>query len=742
MNLKNLLRPLQRMFVVSRNMRKLHIRLQHCYGIKKLEKEFVFGNRTFAIYAPNGSMKTSFAKTFKDLMRGEETKDLIYPERNAVREIKDEKGVELLKEEVFVIEPYNEGYFSDKESTLVVEKELKEKYEKIYVDLEKEKTSFIKNLKSESQSTDCEDEVLSTFLESEKDTLFDILERVFVSIDGSHAKYSFRYNDVFDKKGNVKKFLDKHSKTLDEYIQQYDSLVSQSTFFKKSPNTFGTYQANELLKSIEDNSFFEAGHSINLSDDSKINSAEDLKKLLESEIKKIINDEKLKKIFDTIDKAIGQNAELRAFKKVIEDDNSLIVHLKDYELFRKNVWLGYLSQMQNGIKTLLDFYIAKKEELSEIIKLAGDTATEWEAAAEEFNNRFTGLPFKIKIKNKEDVILKANTPVSEFIFDDAEKRNVNREELLRVLSQGERRALYILNIIFEIRARKKANQKTLLIIDDIADSFDYKNKYAIVEYLKDISEDDNFFQIILTHNFDFFRTILSRGVVPYRQCLISDKNILGINLEQASYVKNPFINNWKNNLTDSKKLIASIPFVRNIIEYTQGDGNGDYLLLTSILHLKQNSALITVNDFKLIFEKNIQDVVFPTSIDTSKNIIDAIFEAAEDCLTATQGANLEHKIVMSIAIRLRAEQFMKSKITNQAFVNGLDGTSNQTWVLFKKYEEKFNNEKESIDILKKVNLITPENIHINSFMYEPILDIGDDELKELYKIVKTKLTVS
>ncbi|MFO0704840.1 MAG: hypothetical protein U0517_02585 [Candidatus Andersenbacteria bacterium] len=64
-------------------------------------------------------------------------------------------------------------------------------------------------------------------------------------------------------------------------------------------------------------------------------------------------------------------------------------------------------------------------------------------------------------------------------------------------------ALYILNIIFEIRARKKANQKTLLIVDDIADSFDYKNKYAIVEYLKDISEDDNFFQIILTHNFDF-----------------------------------------------------------------------------------------------------------------------------------------------------------------------------------------------------------------------------------------------
>lgn len=723
-------------------MNKLNINFQHCYGIKKLEKELVFSNRTFAIYAPNGSMKTSFAKTFADLMNGEETKDLIYTDRKTVREIKDENNVELSKDDVFVIEPYNEKYFSDKESTLVVEKELKEQYEKIYGDLEKEKNSFVKNLKSVSQSTDCEEEVLSTFSENEKETLFDIVERISQSIDDSYVKYSFRYNDIFDKKGNVKKFLDKYSKTLDEYIQQYDSLVSQSSFFKKSANTFGTYQANELLKSIEDNSFFEAGHSINLSDDSKINSAEDLKGLLESEIKKIVSDEKLKKIFDTIDKAIGQNVELRAFKKVIEGDNSLLVHLKDYELFKRKVWLGYLSQMQNDIKTLLDFYTAKKEELSKIIKLAGDTATEWESAAEEFNNRFTGLPFKIKIKNKEDVILKTNAPVSEFIFDDSEKRNVNREDLLRVLSQGERRALYILNIIFEIRARKKANQKTLLIVDDIADSFDYKNKYAIVEYLKDISEDDNFFQIILTHNFDFFRTILSRGIVSYGQCLISNKNALGVTLEQASYVKNPFINDWKNNLTDSKKLIASIPFVRNIIEYTQGDGDNDYLLLTSVLHLKQNSSSITVNDFKLIFEKNIQNVAFPASIDTSKNIIDAIFEAAEDCLTATQGANLEHKIVMSIAIRLRAEQFMKSRITDQAFVGGLDGTPNQTWVLFKKYEEEFNNEKESIDILKKVNLITPENIHINSFMYEPILDMGDDELRGLYKIVKEKLVVS
>ena len=31
--------------------------------------------------------------------------------------------------------------------------------------------------------------------------------------------------------------------------------------------------------------------------------------------------------------------------------------------------------------------------------------------------------------------------------------------------------------------------------------------------------------------------------------------------------------------------------------------------------------------------------------------------------------------------------------------------------------------------------MTPENIHLNAFMYEPILDMSDDHLCKLYKSV-------
>ena len=129
---------------------------------------------------------------------------------------------------------------------------------------------------------------------------------------------------------------------------------------------------------------------------------------------------------------------------------------------------------------------------------------------------------------------------------------------MRTLSTGERKALYILNIIFEVEARRKIQQETLFIFDDIADSFDYRNKYAIIQYLVDIEEVPQFRQLLLTHNFDFFRTVQSR-FVPYGNCLISEKTGVGVVNNQATGIKNPFINDWKNMFfSDERKRLASV----------------------------------------------------------------------------------------------------------------------------------------------------------------------------------------
>ncbi len=77
-------------------MNKVSVELGNCYGIKKLRYDFDFSRkRAYAIYAPNGSMKSSFAETFKNVSKGEHPHDRIFPTRTSVCNIKDENGAVL-----------------------------------------------------------------------------------------------------------------------------------------------------------------------------------------------------------------------------------------------------------------------------------------------------------------------------------------------------------------------------------------------------------------------------------------------------------------------------------------------------------------------------------------------------------------------------------------------------------------------------------------------------------------------
>jgi hypothetical protein len=86
--------------------------------------------------------------------------------------------------------------------------------------------------------------------------------------------------------------------------------------------------------------------------------------------------------------------------------------------------------------------------------------------------------------------------------------------------------------------------------------------------------------------------------------------------------------------------------------------------------------------------------------------------------------------VLAIGIRLKAEEYMWSQVQNKTTIS-----HNQTNKLFDQYKDKFVTDldhEKAIKILERVNIMTPENIHLNSFMYEPILDMGICELKELH----------
>jgi len=382
---------------------------------------------------------------------------------------------------------------------------------------------------------------------------------------------------------------------------------------------------------------------------------------------------------------------------------------------------------------LLAKHQAAEARRKQIEDQAAKERTQWEEVIDMFNDRFF-VPFKLEATNRLTVILGQEPMLSlGFTFQDgADTAAVDRAALMQALSTGEKKAFYVLNILFEIEVRKKAHQETLIIVDDIADSFDYKNKYAIIQYLMDIAEDPYFKQIILTHNFDFYRTIQSR-FVRYPDCFMASKSATGVVLEQAAGIQNVFVKDWKPSfVTEPKKKIACIPFMRNLIEYTRDATDADFLKLTSLLHWKVDSVQITIADLDAIynglFSLNI------ASANGSATVMSLIEHEAGECLTATEGINFENKIVLAIAIRLAAEQFMVAKINDPAFVAGID--SNQTPRLLGKFHDLFSAKVATINVLQRVVLMTPENIHLNSFMYEPILDMSDGHLRKLYGEVK------
>lgn len=722
-------------------MNLIEIKLENCFGIGKLDHKFNFGQlntNSFLVYAPNGTMKTSFAKTL-DLIAKNDGKSLpcdrVYENRSTNHSILAD-GNAIAIGSILVVNAEDNSYDSStKLSSFIASKELKKKYDEIYTELDNQKNEYLKKLKQVSLSTDCETEFVNTYSQSSKDTFFELISTISKVLVSKPDSYNFRYNDIFDKKGNIKKFLEKNQQLLSQYVSKYDELLKKSKFFKSSDNSFGTYQANELLKSTEDNSYFDAGHKFTLSDSEEIKSADELKQLLQKEITTIVNDEKLKKSFDQVDKSIGANAELRAFKNAIEKDNLLLVELEKYEDFRKKIWLNYISSLSKETTELATIYESKKAELEKIINEAKKEFDIWKDIIKTFNERFY-VPFEIKIVNQEDVVLKEETANLEFDYKDPNETPVRKDKnsLLAILSKGEQRAFYMLQLLFDIESRKQQNQKTLLILDYIADSFDYKNKYAIIEYLKELHNSLIFKLIILTHNFDFYRTIASRLSLDWKAAYMVTRNDnREIKLSEGKYRRDVF-SNFKQHISNQKIFISIIPFLRNIIEYTEDNTSTNYKLLTSCLHLKSDTGTIKCSDILNLIHNtfpstNNQNITFGV-----KPIKDLIYETADliEQENPIDEIILENKITLSIAIRLKAEEYMIDKIPNSST---LVITSNQTSELLKHFKT-INTDKPTLTILERVNLMTPENIHVNAFMYEPLVDISVFHLVNLYKKVK------
>lgn len=782
-------------------METLNVHLENCFGIRKLEHPFSFQEgHVNLIYASNGSMKTSFAKVFAKFQHGreQEIRDYIFdvPVEQVVKDIQID-GSPIRAEEIFVIKSFDDSYHSQNISALLLREDLKKEYESLTKDLQVRENDFFAHLKKYFQYTKQADddlakpdldainetanvrrlkyEIIEVFGGDLKNKLefYRVLEAVSEDVnrpeDTGSAK--IKYGILFNPK--ILGVLTKGSASLlAQYVDRYIKIIEQSKYFTLK---FNHQSAEAALKELQKAHYFETGRDGNENEFELVNKTADThdrmgREAFENEVKRIkldiIKDPLHAKLFEDLDKKLGSTKLTKKFRDCLLEsvDIGLLGLFKrenDPNFYepRKRLILAYLRDSRDVFNQFTNEFREIQSKIDDLLKrVKEDDSTLWYSSVNEFNDRFT-VPFKVCI-DQEDKEMSFLDPeynlqlkyrfcqlcgirINSGYCTHSPLREKDEEDLLKsgdstdgpILSQGERRAFYLLNIIFEVKHRKKQGLKTVFIVDDIADSFDYQNKYAIVEYLQEMSEVENFYLIILTHNFDFFRTLNQRLYNNQHEnwAYLTEKDDSSGKITLISYNDNwrePF-KNWQQQLgSDPKYILALMPAIRElflVVGRNGEDAKKMYDELNNILHGRSNSGNLQLSEIKPIFS-HFYGVTLDFPPGCEEKTIDTVFTEVSEKIVTEGLRGLEDKVVLALSARRTTEIFLRARL----------GENGQLPKLISSYKQKVG-EDAVYRLVKRVNIITPENIHINSFMYEPIIDLDIKQTVDLYREVNENL---
>ena len=385
-------------------MNNLNIKLKNCYGIKELIHTFDFTSlartrvaKAYAIYAPNGSMKTSFARTFENLSKGQPPKEERY---NHVAEYTVETdGSELPKESIFVLKSEIDiSSDSPAMTNILVNPESKARYDALQADLSKLRSKLLNSLNKSTKvsKNEIQGKILADF---GVDNFSDCVESILASTLPDDLS-PFVYDIIFDPKAieviNSNDFIAKAK----EFSDRYQELFTQDgTIYTKG--IFNPTRADVSFSTLEKNGFFSGGHKVHLKGDETSISKDELNKKIELINAKIDNDESLKKIRLTL----AKNAQTQALTNLIE---TLTINQIEYflektkkeniEVFKRNIWKFNIlnnSDATNYVKA----YSESKNELRQIETEAAIVGPRWVEAVSRFNDRFTDMPFTIRVSN-------------------------------------------------------------------------------------------------------------------------------------------------------------------------------------------------------------------------------------------------------------------------------------------------------------------------------------------------------
>lgn len=738
-------------------------KFENCYGLKNFElKEIDFTTSNKAIiYAPNGVMKTSFSNVFDDISKGNKTTDRIFNGLNSSYNVKYYSSTytnsQLSKQDnIYVVKSFDEKFELSKETigTLLSDEKTRKDYEILVSQFSDELSEFKSNLSKLSgfAQNDIEEKLKKDFKISKKSDWSDIffkINELFSTTENIELFNNIKYTDLINEKTETIITSPSFLKLIDSYVDLLNKLISDNEILSKN---FSDYNAEELGKSFKKHDLFKNNHKIVLQNGREIKSASEWNNVINEQLDKIYSNPEIGKSLQDLKKKLVGNDSVRTLREIILANREILIYFNDIEKLKTLLWVNYLNNLEKDFSAYFSKINSYSSQIKTLYESAEKQAERWQIIVNEFNRRFK-VPFEVKISNKANFLLKDEAPNLYFTYTrckgtpEEENADFGKDDLMKALSMGEKRAMYLLYILFDIEIiKEKAVQgsgKHLIIVDDIADSFDYKNKYAIVEYLADISKNEHIDLLVLTHNFDFYRTVVSRVRIPREQCYIVQKSEKEeLEMTNFGYLKDYFLNGIVKTIKDGNintnskkiKLLSSIPFYRNLTEYMLL--STEFLNLTCLLHLKStpfDTTKLKLSDVWNIIPNNLK-IGFNNTFSTDKdeNYLDLLRNIAKEiCNSTTEEIVLENKIILSMAIRLELEKFLKPILVANNISLECKDVQTRCW----SESAKPFLTSEQTKIVDEINLITPESIHINSFMYEPIIDMSDWMLKELYKNV-------
>lgn len=697
--------------------------LKNAYGIKNINinntvEKHANTLKNNIIYASNGVFKTSFSNFFQALKLGKEPLDRITNKKvtysifvgeNNINDIDLFQNLIVFNNDIFNPQTINE--LNPKIARLAIANDMVEEINTIYKNLDdiKERLSNIFNY------IGLNDTYFNIFTNLNEYNRLDYLEEI-VSEILKEGPLEFKLEiplEIFLSEEYAKVDNEQTRETINEIKKYITNKNKESPF----DNKFNVFNYDSLLTGIRTTDFLNDNEKRKIYFDGvTYKNYDEFVNALETSAKELLGDVNKKKL-DNILKQIGnrKNPEKKFRSEIFE--NIEIINTLQYS--RKQIIASMLKENSlNELNNLKIEITNLKEIIDNLAENVQKKSSKFTNAIKIFVDRFQPI-FKIEIQNELNAALGIQLPIIYINHKSDDSKYISEEKLREVISSGERTTYNILKFIVHYETIKHNNP--IIILDDVVDSFDYGNRYAFIEYVRDMVEDGSNL-IVLTNNFNFYKTLKSR--VPKLDTLYASKN----QKNTVEIQKNDKLLSINKNMvfmiSDESDLLSAIPFAREISSYTNKDSQGQFL---KYFHIKSGTKNLTLGGLANKIKKSVKSAKI-NNIDLNKRYINTLFD---ECNRLSQLKNdkmtLKHKLVLAMGIRLKAELIL---IDGETIKRTNDISNNQTATLFNNFKKYLR-----ADFVRKLNsvlVVTPEFIHLNAFMYEPLIDVPTVILKKLY----------